>query len=612
MTVADRRERRGQHHAPDARVARGAQHAQGPRPRRSDELLLVAGQLRRERRRHVQDVVAPGDRLGPAAVGGQIGGGERQPLARLDAARPHGGAHLVGAGQAAHGGAHLVPRAEQLHHAMTGDEARAAGHQHLAHGSARRSSMMNPDTGGAGRPPGELATSSAKTTSLPTSVGSGISRVAVGPSWTWDPSGSVAVVDGVLPPLTDLERGLAPFAGERKRKPTARAHQSIGEANHGVTGRDREAHREPRETGAGAGRADARNRRDVEATSACDCRRPDTRQDLGTAQGRAGRRFEAVLRNQRRRRAGRERRRSRRRRGMASEVGDSVDGDGVRPAVPAKDRGAVERGREVAAGGRRRECRLEAASPDQPWGRAQRQRLRRSHRQRAEGIVRGPVGGHGQYRRDGVGAAGQRRRDGTGLPRIAVDGCPGSLPRPGERSVRHQHDSETVGVGDSPGSRGPGPEADLTLETQGTGAVDRERRARRPDDGRLGVGVDHERERVRCRPVTARVPHRRQRRGHEVGTPTHERPTRGRRSVARGITDGSVARGIADNPSPASLVGAPAAPAAASLPPVGRRPPAPPLPPTPSSWWETFEHPTATISAAPHDNRKSFMTTSRP
>ncbi len=139
MTVADRRERRGLHHAPDARAARRAQHAQRALARGHDQLVLVLGHVEREWRGHVQHEVATGRGFGPAGVGGEVGGEERQALAGVGARGLQHGAHLGLALERAHRGAHAVAGREQLQDAVRGDEARAAGDEDefAAHGALR-------------------------------------------------------------------------------------------------------------------------------------------------------------------------------------------------------------------------------------------------------------------------------------------------------------------------------------------------------------------------------------------------------------------------------------------------------------------------------------------
>ncbi len=86
MAVADRRERRGQHHAFDAGVARGAQYTERAFARRHDQLVFVLGDVRRKWRRHVQHVVTASDSFRPARIVLEIGDDERQAIAGLGAA----------------------------------------------------------------------------------------------------------------------------------------------------------------------------------------------------------------------------------------------------------------------------------------------------------------------------------------------------------------------------------------------------------------------------------------------------------------------------------------------------------------------------------------------
>ena len=112
MAVADRGERRSQHHALDARVARGAQHAQRALARGHDQLVFVLRDALGKGGRHVQHVLAAGDGRRPARVGFEIGGDERQAIARLGAALLEHRAHVGLALQAAHGRAHLMARGQ--------------------------------------------------------------------------------------------------------------------------------------------------------------------------------------------------------------------------------------------------------------------------------------------------------------------------------------------------------------------------------------------------------------------------------------------------------------------------------------------------------------------
>jgi hypothetical protein len=133
VAVADRREGRGEHHALDARAARGAQHTERAFARGHDQLVLVLGYARRKRRRHVQHVVAAGGRLRPARIACQIGGDEGQTIARFGAALPEHGAHLALAPKVAHGGPHPMARGQELKDGVAADEARTAGYQDYAH-----------------------------------------------------------------------------------------------------------------------------------------------------------------------------------------------------------------------------------------------------------------------------------------------------------------------------------------------------------------------------------------------------------------------------------------------------------------------------------------------
>ena len=109
--VADRGEGRGEHHPPGARVARGAQHAQGALPSGDDQLVGILRLGGRDGRGDVVDLVDPGHDGLPAVVGHQVGRNDLEAgVVRVSAA--HRGAQAVLAGGLAHLGAHrLLPAA---------------------------------------------------------------------------------------------------------------------------------------------------------------------------------------------------------------------------------------------------------------------------------------------------------------------------------------------------------------------------------------------------------------------------------------------------------------------------------------------------------------------
>ncbi len=96
----------------------------------------------RQRRRHVQNVVAARGGFTPAGVTGEIGREQRQALARLDTRLPEHGAHVRLAIEAAHRGAHLMARGQELRDAMAADKAGSAGHQHKAHDYFHRAEKL--------------------------------------------------------------------------------------------------------------------------------------------------------------------------------------------------------------------------------------------------------------------------------------------------------------------------------------------------------------------------------------------------------------------------------------------------------------------------------------
>ena len=80
----DRGDRGGDDDPLDAAPQGRAQDPQGPVAGGHDQLVGVLGLGRRERRGDVEDVVAAVDRLLPALVAKQVGGGEREPVAGVD------------------------------------------------------------------------------------------------------------------------------------------------------------------------------------------------------------------------------------------------------------------------------------------------------------------------------------------------------------------------------------------------------------------------------------------------------------------------------------------------------------------------------------------------
>jgi hypothetical protein len=88
----------------------------------------------RERRSDVQDEVAAGDRLGPAGVALEIGGGEGEPVPGVCASSVDERPHVGLAGKAAHAGAHPMARGQAAQDAVAADEPRPHGHENQTHG----------------------------------------------------------------------------------------------------------------------------------------------------------------------------------------------------------------------------------------------------------------------------------------------------------------------------------------------------------------------------------------------------------------------------------------------------------------------------------------------
>ena len=133
VAVSYCRERRRQHHALDAGVARGAQHAQRAVTRRHDQIVFMPGNARGKWRGNVQHIIATGDRFGPARIVFEIGRDKGQPTARFGAALLEQGAHIGLAPQAAYSGADLMICGQKLKDRMAADEPGPAGNQNYAH-----------------------------------------------------------------------------------------------------------------------------------------------------------------------------------------------------------------------------------------------------------------------------------------------------------------------------------------------------------------------------------------------------------------------------------------------------------------------------------------------
>jgi hypothetical protein len=133
MTIADRGERGGQHHALDTGVARRAQHPERAFTRGHDQFVLVLGNVRWKRRGDVQHVLAALDRLGPSGVVLEIRSEEGQTAAGLGATLLQKRAHVVLTLEVSYRRAHLMARGQELQDGVAADEARAAGYQNCAH-----------------------------------------------------------------------------------------------------------------------------------------------------------------------------------------------------------------------------------------------------------------------------------------------------------------------------------------------------------------------------------------------------------------------------------------------------------------------------------------------
>jgi hypothetical protein len=81
----------------------------------------------------VQHVLAAGDSARPARIAFEIGGEERQAIARLGATFLQHRAYVILALQAANRGVYLMASRQELQDAMAADEARSAGNQNCAH-----------------------------------------------------------------------------------------------------------------------------------------------------------------------------------------------------------------------------------------------------------------------------------------------------------------------------------------------------------------------------------------------------------------------------------------------------------------------------------------------
>lgn len=133
MAVADRAQRRGDDDAPDAGLARGAQHPQRAVAGRDDHLVLVLGHAGRQRRGDVHDVVAPVDRLAPARVCREVRREEGHGFRRSRPALAQHRQHVVPTIGPAYRRPHGMARGQKLQDDVNADEARPAGHQNSAH-----------------------------------------------------------------------------------------------------------------------------------------------------------------------------------------------------------------------------------------------------------------------------------------------------------------------------------------------------------------------------------------------------------------------------------------------------------------------------------------------
>jgi hypothetical protein len=125
--VADGGDRGGHDDPLDVRGQRRLDHAQGAVAGRDDQVVWVLGLLGRERRRDVQHVVTARDGLGPAVVGAEVGGGDGQVIARVDAGPLDRRAHRRLARDVPDRRADLMAAPQQLGDAPAAEETRPSG-----------------------------------------------------------------------------------------------------------------------------------------------------------------------------------------------------------------------------------------------------------------------------------------------------------------------------------------------------------------------------------------------------------------------------------------------------------------------------------------------------
>ena len=124
---------RGGHHDPlHAGLLRSCQYTDRAVAGGRDQLVMVLGQVGRDGGGDVLDIVHALAGLGPARIGGEIGGadGDADILARIGAQRLVEGIGLGGRPRRA---GNLVPRLDQLVDDMAGNEAGGAGDEDFGH-----------------------------------------------------------------------------------------------------------------------------------------------------------------------------------------------------------------------------------------------------------------------------------------------------------------------------------------------------------------------------------------------------------------------------------------------------------------------------------------------
>jgi hypothetical protein len=110
MAVANRGERGRQYDAAYVGVSCGAQHTESAFAGGYNQLVFMPRRFRRERRRHVDYIIASSNRSPPAVIFLQFDGNEREAICRIHARRSQHGEDLGFSVEVAKGGSHLVAR----------------------------------------------------------------------------------------------------------------------------------------------------------------------------------------------------------------------------------------------------------------------------------------------------------------------------------------------------------------------------------------------------------------------------------------------------------------------------------------------------------------------